>query len=235
MRILICDDDKLMLEQLTNYLHEYFQKNRLPLPELSIYASGEALLADTGEMDIVFLDVEMPGISGITTGKRLKEKHPKVLIFIVTSFAEYLDEAMRFQVFRYLSKPLDKQRLFRNLKDALQFYHTSHIRIAVETKDGIHMTDTPDIVSIETQGRKVVVHTVTADYESVHPMRYWVDTLNIPCFFQPHKSFLVNLGHVTDFDHSMISLDHGKYHAYLTRRRYSQFKNAYLLYLENIQ
>ncbi len=235
MRILICDDDKIILRQLYQYLTEYFTRNHLPAPEIAAYTRGEALLADTGEADLVFLDVEMSGISGISAGKALKAKHPKVIIFIVTSFAEYLDEAMRFQVFRYLSKPIDKQRLFRNLKDALQLYHTSSAKIGIETRSGIHTTDADDIILIETQNRKVLVHTTSATYEAVQPMRFFVEALSAPCFFQPHKSFLVNLGHVTDFDHSTISLDHGTHHAYLTRRRYSQFKNAYLLYLENIQ
>lgn len=235
MRILICDDDKLILRQLYQYLTEYFSRNHLPSPQITAYTRGEALLADTGEADLVFLDVEMSGISGISTGKALKAKHPKVIIFIVTSFAEYLDEAMRFQVFRYLSKPIDKQRLFRNLKDALQLYHTSTAKVAIETKDGIHTVDAADIILIETQNRKVLVHTTADTYESIQPMRAWTEALSVPCFFQPHKSFLVNLGHVTDFDHTLITLDHGAYHAYLTRRRYTQFKNAYLLYLENVQ
>ena len=64
----------------------------------------------------------MPGLNGIYVGKELKEKNKNTIIFIITSYVEYLDDAMRFHVFRYLSKPLDKQRLFQNMKDAIQLY-----------------------------------------------------------------------------------------------------------------
>lgn len=235
MRILICDDDSLITEQLSKYVLEYFSKNHLPHPKIAAYSDGESLLADSGEKDIAFLDVEMPGISGILTGKELKRENPHLIIFIVTAFAEYLDDAMRFHVFRYLSKPIDKQRLFRNMKDALELYYNASHKIAVETKDGIHSVPVADIVCVEAQGRKVVIHTIDTDYDSVHPIKYWTDALHISCFFQTHRSFIVNLAHVTDFDHTLISLCHHRFSAYLARRKYSQFKAAYLLYLESIQ
>ena len=235
MRILICDDDELITGQLTDYVLQYFSKNQLHSPEIAVYSDGETLLADSKHKDIVFLDVRMPGISGIGIGKQLKHENPNIIIFIVTAFAEYLDEAMRFHVFRYLSKPIDKQRLFRNMRDALTFYHTVNHKIAIETKDGIYTVHTTDIIYVEAQGRDVIIHTTDTDYESVHPIKYWTDTLNMPCFFQTHRSFIVNLEHVTDFNHTLISLYHRQYSAYLTRRKYSQFKAAYLLYLGSIQ
>lgn len=235
MRILICDDDDLIAEQLKKYLCEYFSKNGLICPEIAAFDSGEALLADSGDKDIVFLDVEMPGVSGIHTGKELKKVNPDTIIFIVTSFMEYLDEAMRFHVFRYLSKPLDKQRLFRNLKDALELYNTTNVRLAVETKQGVHSVSAADIVCVEAQSRKVIIHTTFEDYESIHTMQYWTDALSMPCFFQSHRSFIVNLAYVEDFDHTLIFLYHHHFEAYLTRRKYSQFKAAYLMYLEGVK
>lgn len=193
MRILICDDDELITEQLSVYVLEYFSKNHFPSPEITTYSDGEALLADSGHKDIAFLDVEMPGISGIRTGQELKRENPNIIIFIVTSFLEYPDDAMRFHVFRYLTKPIDKQRLFRNLKDALQLYLDSNAKTAVETKEGIHSVNTSDLVCIEAQGRKITVHTTSTDYQSVHPMAYWQKMLDMPCFFQSHRSFIVNL------------------------------------------
>lgn len=61
MRILICDDDDFILQQLTNYLDEYFRKAGADRPEIVCYREGESLLADKGEKDIVFLDIELGG------------------------------------------------------------------------------------------------------------------------------------------------------------------------------
>ena len=235
MRILICDDDSLVTEQVSNYIQDFFATKNLCQPELVTYNSGEALLADKGDKDIVFLDIEMPGINGIYTGKELKNQNQNVIIFIITSYTEYLDEAMRFHVFRYLSKPIEKQRLFRNLKDALQLYNTSVTKIPIETKSGVHSVFVSDIVCVEAHGRKVIIHTTTQDYESIHTMQYWIDKLTMNCFFQTHRSFIINMEHVTDFNHDLIYLYHRQFTAYLTRRKFSQYKAAYLLYLESMQ
>lgn len=98
-------------------------------------------------------------MNGIYIGNVLKERNKNIIIFVVTSYSEYLDEAMRFHVFRYLSKPLEKQRLFRNLKDALAVYHTLSQKIALETKEETLTLPVNDIILIETQGRKIIVHT----------------------------------------------------------------------------
>lgn len=234
MRILICDDDTLIREQMAKYLHEYFDKHNLKCPELALFDSGEALLADSGQQDIVFLDIEMPGLSGISIGNELKKRHQNIIIFIITSYMEYLDEAMRFQVFRYLNKPIDKQRLFRNLKDALSLYYSYADKIPVETKQGVYSVFSSDIVCVEAHSRKVIVHTVSSDYDSVYPMEYWIQKLSMKCFIQTHRSFIVNLEHITAFDHTLIHLCNHQFEAYLTRRRYSRFKEAYLLYLESM-
>lgn len=233
MRILICDDDLLIAEQLKSCLQQFFSKNKLKSPDITIYPDGETLLADKTPKDIVFLDIEMPGLSGIFVGNELKKANKNIIIFIITSYVEYLDEAMRFHVFRYLSKPLDRQRLFRNMRDAIQLYNTSATKILIETKQGCFTVFASEIILVESHDRKVTIHTTKRSYESIHTMKYWMETLTMHCFFPTHKSFIVNLEHVSDFDHSLIHLYNNQLEAYLTRRKYTQFKEAYLLYLES--
>lgn len=235
MRILICDDNPLMVEEIHKYIQLYFQRSNSKCPEVVCFTDGESLLADEGDKDFVFLDVEMPGFNGIYIGNELKKKNNKIIIFVVSAFSEYLDDAMRFHVFRYLSKPLDQQRFFRNMDDAIDLYHTLETKIPIETREGVHTLPASLIVCVEAFGRNVVVHTLQRDYESVHNMQYWQSLLPHNCFFQTHRSFIVNYEHITDFDHSLIHLAENQFHAYLTRRKYSQFKEAYLLYLESMR
>ena len=233
MRIIICDDDNDITSQLNKIIKNYFISNSLKSPTISIYNNGEDLLADSEDKDIVFLDIEMPGVNGIYVGNELSKKYPRTIIFVITSFAEYLDDAMRFHVFRYLSKPLDKQRIYRNMNDALKLYNKVSSKIAIETKTGTYTVPVSDIILIEVTLHKVTLHTIKCDYISIHSFHYWLDKLCMPCFFSPHRSFIVNLEYVSDFDHSLIHLDNNRFTAYLTRRKYTEFKDAYLLYLES--
>lgn len=233
MRIAVCDDDALMLGQLQKLISAYFEKTNVKCPEIVCFSDGESLLADKGEKDILFLDIEMPGINGIYVGNELKRQNENIIIFVVTSYSEYLDDAMRFHVFRYLSKPLDIRRFFRNMKDAMNLYNTITIKVPVETKKGIHTLPASSIISVEALGRKVIVHTTVRDFESVHNMQYWLELLPKNLFFQTHRSFIVNFEHIVDFDHTLIHMAGGQFCAYLTKRKYSAFKEAYLLYLES--
>lgn len=236
MRILLCDDDLTILSQLERLLKEFFQEHGLVQPEIARYTDGEKLLdsGDTGE--IAFLDVEMPGLSGIHTGERMKKKNPRIKIFILTSYMDYLDEAMKFHVFRYLSKPIDKKRLFRNMKEALYQIQMETKPVTIETKNGIVVRQTEDLIFVEAFQRRTQVVAVDQIYESPYPMRNWQDLLQIGCFYQTHRSYIVNMRYVTSFGKDIVQLaspSGQNYTAYLTKRNYPAFKSAFLLYLES--
>lgn len=215
-----------------NYINNFLKRYHIKNTQIELFKDGESLLADKGKKHIIFLDIEMPGANGIYVGQELIKRNKNTIIFIVTSYAEYLDEAMKLRVFRYLSKPIDKQRLFRNLKDALELYTNTTASHPIETKDGVFTVLTDHIIFVEAIARKIVIHTVRGDYVSVQNIQYWQDKLPSGVFFQSHRSFIVNFAHITDFDHSVIHLYNSQFTAYLTRRRYTAFKNAYLMYLE---
>lgn len=235
MKIVCCDDDINIGNQLKEYLQLYFESITAPFPEFCFFNSGEDLLKCADEIDIAFLDVEMPGLNGIQLGEELKRRYPNIIIFIVTSYPDYLDDAMRFQVFRYLSKPINKNRLFRNMKDALFKYSTLSRKIQIETKNQVTMVYTRDIVLVEAKERKVFVYTKDKIYESIQKMDFWIEKLPSNSFFQSHRSYIVNLRFVSHFDNTLIHLCNDRFTAYLTRRKYVSFKNAYIMYLESLR
>lgn len=232
MRICICDDNPITVEYLSDSIHAFLRKSHIKAFEISVFQDGNSLLKDHGPKDLVLLDIEMPELSGIHVGQQLVNLNKDVIIIIVTSYAEYLDDAMKLRVFRYLSKPIDEQRLFRCLRDALELYSNTATTLPIETKDGVYTVRTSHIVSVEAVDHKIIVHTIDKDYHTVQNMQYWLDKLPSGMFFQSHRSFIVNYAHVTDFDHSVIHLYHNHLTAYLTRRKYTAFKDAFLLYME---
>lgn len=237
MRILFCDDDPNLLIQLQEYVTEYFTRIGGTQPQYAAYNSGDELLQSERKADIAFLDVEMPGLSGIHVGAELKRHNPEIKIFIVTSYPDYLDEAMRFQVFRYLSKPIDKDRLFRNLKDALYQFNMANKEYVIALENGVETRTSDEIICINTQQRKCIVHTTDGVFVSTTTMDHWRKTLTLPCFYQPHKSFIINMRYVYSVGKDSITLRcNGKLvEAYLAKRRFTHFKDTYLLYLESVQ
>lgn len=235
MRIVFCDDNVAILNQLQKYVKEFFKNTGGPMPDFAAYTSGDELLANETRADIAFLDVEMPGKSGIYVGARLKETNPKIKNIIVTSYPDYLDEAMRFQVFRYLSKPIDKNRLFRNLKDAVRQYNIETAEIPINTPEGITVLSAERIACVESAQRKTVLYTLDGTIQSTDGFEHWHSALTLPCFFTTYRSFIINMRYVSEIRKDVVVLKYGGQikEAYLARRKFSEFSNKYLTYLES--
>lgn len=232
MKIAICDDDITIQDKIKLLITDYSAKHKIPLPDISVFSSGEPLIASNDIYDICFLDVQLPGISGIHVGKVMSERNRKCLNFIITSHEDYLDEAMHFHAFRFLTKPIDQARFFRNYADALQSYFSMIDRTVIETKDGVYTVDSSDIVMIEARFKKILVTTTSETFYSTQRFDHWLNKLNNSSFYQTHRSYIVNMAHVDNFNHNTVTLFHGECTAYLTARKYTDFKRTYLMYLE---
>lgn len=234
MRIVICDDDPIIVEQISKLVNSWFAEKKATLPEVDVFFSGDKLLEDKEKKDIVFLDVEMPGLDGIYTGKKLLEENKQVIIIVITSYSEYLDDAMRMNVFRYLSKPLDTQRFKRNLEDAVNaFFSKEEKQIVVETSEGINLYNSSEIIMLEMTDRKVFLHTEKETISTDLNLKEWKDKLPDSIFFQSHRSFIVNITHIKKITPDKVMMDKNNMEAYLSRRKYPDLKKIWMLHLES--
>lgn len=236
MRIVICDDDKQTLNFIKRVVIEYFRERKVDVPQICTFDSGDSLLEDKGKKDIAFLDIEMPGRDGICTGKKLLEQNKNIILIIITSFSEYLDDAMRIKVFRYISKPIDPKRVKRNISDAIAAYNIINVKdVVVETSQGMLALKSSDILMLEMIGRKVHIHTNEGEYISTKSLEEWKKTLPESSFCQCHRSFIVNLFHVKRIMSDKICMDKEGLEAYLTKRKHSEIKRIWMLFLEASQ
>jgi len=235
MRIVICDDDKNIVEYVKKIILNYFLEKKMSQPQIDIFFSGDELLNDTKRKDIVFLDVEMPGIDGICTGKKLLNANKNTIIIIITSYAEYLDDAMRINVFRYISKPIDSKRLKRNLNDAIGAYLARKGKpVIVESSKGTTRYNSSDIIMLEMIGRKVTVYTASGKSVSEKNLKEWRELLPDSLFYQCHRSFIVNISHIKTISSDKVIMDKDNLEAYLTKRKHSDIKKAWMMYLETL-
>lgn len=234
MRIIICDDDIKTVSQIKQIIIDFYKEHKIPVPEIHEYYSGDDLLADTGKKDMVFLDVEMPVSDGISVGRKLIEQDKTTILIIVTSFAEYLDDAMRINVFRYISKPIDSKRLKRNLADALSAYNVRNEKKIVIDSNGESISfNSSDLIMLELENRKTKVVTSEGVFISDISLKEWKGKLPETLFYQCHRSFIVNLAHIKKILSDKIIMDQNGIEAYLTKRKHSEIKRLWMLYMES--
>ena len=223
MNIAICDDNKEIVEIIYKIVSDFFRKYKSNIPNINLFDNGSNLEKDTCIYDIVFMDIEMPEMDGLTIGRKLINKNPKTILIIITSHIEYLDDAMRMNVFRYIPKPIDSKSVARNLSDALAKYNAIQAQsILITTEKGTIRCNTDDIIMLELINRKVTVYTATDSFVTSKNLKEWLEILPTTNFCMCHRSYIINLSHVYKLTADKILMDVPYIEAYIPKRKHAE-------------
>lgn len=230
INILICDDDEIIVNQVDKLISSWGETHNINF-WIDKRTSGDFILKTSNCYDVAFVDIEMPGISGLKLAEELQRNNPDVIIIVITSFHNYLDAAMRVHVFRYLSKPIDINRFNDNFKDAIQEHRNVSKSIVIDLKDEVYYIKTKDILYIENLKYGSNIVTKKDKYTTSKKPKEWLNIINQPnCFVFSHNSFIVNLQNVIDFDKASVTLRKNATETtttYMSQRKYKSFKKAF--------
>lgn len=239
MNIAICDDDSSFRDDLEKHLKHYFNEKSISLNFVQ-FSCGEDLLNNTILFDLVFLDVEMKKINGIDTGKELKRKNPHNIIFVITSYESYLDDAFNIRAFRFLQKPLNVVRLYKALDDAVELINNDIIVFYdVQTASNVRIY-TNDIIYLEIDKKKTKIVTVNEIYYSNEKISVWKSRLSGISFVCPHSSYIVNLDYSIKHTRKLLTLARKdldghiieKYEISIAPRKQAEIKHKFFYVLE---
>lgn len=238
LKVLICDDDVNITNKVLLLINEIKTKGRWKF-DITVRNSGEFVMKEKSYYDIAIVDIEMPGISGLELSQKLKSLNPDVLIIVLTSFSNYLDSAMKIQVFRYLSKPIDIERFNRNFLEAIEKCREISKQIIIQNSTSVYTVKTKDILYIENQKHGSVVVTKHHKFDTNKKPTEWDEIINQPnCFVFSHKSFLVNLQNVVNFNKHSATFQGDKDLIEIqcvSQRKYPDFKNKFFAFAGGIK
>ena len=119
--IALCDDNKSAVKQLEELIWEYLEKEKIEASLLSFF-DAEELLNYAGEVDILFLDIDMPEKDGIQVGQELRKRGNQCKIIMATGREDRFKETYRFSPFRFATKPFMKEEIEEYLEDVLMTF-----------------------------------------------------------------------------------------------------------------
>lgn len=193
MRALIVEDEAPAAEKLRRWLAEE--------PDIDVLASvGDGRSAEraiaTLSPDVVFLDIQIPEVSGIALAERLGDRAP--LIVFVTAHEDHAVSAFDANAVDYLLKPYDKGRFLRTLARVRKrlVRRPGADRISVPVGDTLRFLDVDSIEWLEADGNYVRVHTTTCEYDLRRTLQSVLAQLDARRFARIHKSRAVNVGAV---------------------------------------
>ena len=116
IHIAICDDEKFMLDQISKMVFDFFHGKNMEIV-ISRFSSGRELLGAEGNIDILFLDIQMAGIDGMETARKLRSRCFKGFLIFVTVLREMVFQSFEVQAYDYLVKPIEKVHFDKDLPE----------------------------------------------------------------------------------------------------------------------
>ena len=230
MRVAICDDEKIQLSITKTSVENAY--NSLDLI-VDTYPSGIELLnaVDVVNYDLIILDIEMPGVNGIDTAKRLRKIEDKTAIVFLTSHVEYALEGYEVNALRYLTKPASTEKLSEIITYLLE-QKKKDKRILLRNSEDVEMVCVADIYYMEAQDQMIRVVTDKGEYRNRYNLGDYETELSAYGFFRIHRGYLINLGHVLKMTGREIIMEDGAALP-ISRTKEAALKNALLHYVRN--
>jgi DNA-binding LytR/AlgR family response regulator len=216
IRALVADDELPARRKMTRLLEKFEHIELLEMAENGI----EALeMIRELKPDVVFLDIEMPGMNGLEVVENLDMKKMPAIVF-ATAYNEHAIRAFELNACDYLLKPFNEERLQATLekltqgevqslnRDKIAELRRADIveeikapfanKVPIPTRDRFKLIDFDDVVCIEVEERSVRLYTGDTSYLLNHTLDTFEKKLPRDQFFRVNRSAIIGLGHVTE-------------------------------------
>jgi len=230
IKIAVCDDEEIMLSALTNKI-DYYMEHTNYLSRLFAFSSAETLLKSKESFDIIFLDIQMDGMTGMEAAQKLRLTGSECFLVFVTVLKECVYDAFQVEASDYLLKPIEDERFIGTMNrifDHIGDRQKNNLLIQKET--WCKSIRFADILYCEAINRKIFVHTkqeVINYYFKIEELEKQLG----PCFFRCHRSYLVNLKYVCGYENGRVELENGE-NISVSRLRQQDFAKAVLCYMK---
>lgn len=208
MRALIVDDEPLARV----YLRQLLEDQEVTILGEAESATQALQLNEDLQPEILFLDIQMPGLTGLQLAAALRQSCPKALIVFVTGYSQYAVTAFEHAVLDYLVKPVGSARLAQTLVRAHERLSAPRAVEAVEPElpltplrrlpirqdYSVLLPRVEEVRYALAQDKRVVVHLTRGEYRTYYTLAQLEQLLPTPLFLRIHDSCIVNLDTVEE-------------------------------------
>ncbi len=215
LRIAICDDDSKFIRKLETLVLQESQKLGIRA-DTDVFSDGKTLLKSFQNGDhyeLIFIDIEMEQVDGITAARRIREIDRTVLLVYVSGYDKYLKELFEVEPFRFLSKPLNHAQFDRYFKEACKRINETEVFYQFTFNKEIRKRSVKDIVYFESNNRIVYIHLKDGTNEYFYGKLNNVEkelAASRQYFLRIHQSFLVNYDYIIKMNFFNITINYAR-------------------------
>lgn len=237
LRIAVCDDEMVAIKLISSALNEQFAKRGLEF-KIETFLNGKVLAEKirTGiRYDILFADISMPEIDGISLGMKLRETLTDTILVYISSHEDLVFDTFQAQPFRFIRK-----KNFRTELPALILAVCEEIvrrrarKIAFQCGASSIMLQPERIVYVESYKKIQIIHYENQTFEVQSSLQKIMTQLKEYGFVQAHKSYYVNCRYIHSIDRNTLELDD---HTQIPigRSKLNNVKEAFLIFSASIE
>ncbi|SHJ83478.1 two component transcriptional regulator, LytTR family [Clostridium cavendishii DSM 21758] len=228
LHVCICDDEKLQRSGLKSTISTQLELKGIDF-SVHEFENGESLksvlIKDNNYFDIIFLDIEMNGINGIETARKIRELNDKVVIIFVTGFSDYVFDGYEVKALNYILKPYINEKIVDVLFEALkQVENVQNDFFIVQLNRSSYKISLSDIIYFVSDKRKLKLITKQTTYEFYAKL----DDIEkkMPSYYvRIHNRYLVNLNFVRAIENNSVDANGEKLP--ISRTRYQEVMIAF--------
>lgn len=207
INVVICDNNVAFLNTLNQYFNKYKSEHKTNL-KLTLFHNGEDLINNyCFAFNIIFLDILIPGMDGITVAKKIRESDSRVVIIFLASTLKYSLMGYSVRAANYVMKPVSYKKFKIELDKAISYCNEIEQQfITIKNATGIYKIYVNDISFIETCNHRTLIHTKKKNITCFHNMKKLEKDLQPFGFIRCHSSYIVNISYIESIEKLLITL-----------------------------
>lgn len=207
LRIAIVDDEAQVRSQFQEYVARYSTEHQQQF-RLSVFNFAELFLTNYRPVyDIIFMDIDMPGMNGLDAAHRLRALDERAVLVFVTNLAQYAIKGYEVSAADFVVKPVSYRIFEQKLARAIRFVPENfRPMLLLKTETGVATVAINDVKYVDVEGHSVFYHTCKEVYRVRGSLKQTQRELNDPQFFMCDKCCLVNLAYVEAVEGNLITV-----------------------------
>ncbi len=213
LKCLVVDDEAIAIKGISNYIQKV---DFLHLVATASSAQEAMDILEETPIDILFLDINMPKVSGLELLESLTDAP---LTIFTTAYSEYALDGFRLHVVDYLMKPIPFQRFYEACQLAKQTFLSKIYREAdlasqesyvyIRQGDSFEKIDPSDIIYVEGMQNYLKLHLKTKNVVIHQTMSSLEELLPQAIFFRTHRSYLINMNYIHQISGGQVAMSNG--------------------------
>lgn len=229
MKIAIVEDNQVDSDHLQDLISQFSKAKNVEINTFVFNSGLNFLYEKVHEYDAIFLDIDMPGINGLSVAKELRDNNFSAPIVFVTNFENYAIEGYNVSAIDFALKPLNYSKfetIMLKINDNLE---RSSKYVFIKTNSSVQRINLDAIYYIESYGHLLYIITDQVKLEAWMSLKDIYKKLDSPSFVYANKSTIVNLRHVAGYKNGTISI--GNHNVELTKTKKDAFLEALYSYI----